>query len=224
MSPKKQRTVSEDVFEELCRSVGIACDRVDETTTRTPDYELKFSGHRIVAEVKQFDPNDTEAKVIDSLKQTGKAEAFSTKPGDRIRKAVHSAAPQLKALSKGECPTMLVVYNNVLSARLHTDPYAVATAMDGFDEVPVLVPKDPSLSPVFKEARSGRGKKMTASANTTISAIGVLFNLDDGPWLDVYHNRHARHPIEPAWLRTARTRHFRRPANAANSLDEWEEV
>jgi hypothetical protein len=105
MSPKQERTVSEDMFEELCRSVGIACDRVPEEVSRTPDYEVKFSGHRIVAEIKQFDPNEEEAEPIRRM-EAGGIGGTTTEPGDRIRKAIRSASKQLKALSKGECPTM----------------------------------------------------------------------------------------------------------------------
>ncbi len=41
-----------------------------------------------------------------------------TTPGDRIRKAIQSAAPQLRALSGGIVPTMVVVYNNAVWSRL----------------------------------------------------------------------------------------------------------
>jgi len=220
MSPKKERNVSEDMFEELCRSVDIACERVDETTSRTPDYEVKFSGHRIVAEVKQFDPNDEEAESIRRM-EAGGIGGTTTEPGDRIRKAIRSAAKQLKALSKGACPTMLVVYNNS-GAGQHTDPYSVATAMQGLDVVPVLVPKDPAHSPQFQDTRSGPGKKMTPNANTTISAIAVLStNFDDNSILCVYHNRHARNPIDPEWLRHPFVHHFRLPGGATSSLEGW---
>src|SRR5688572_15089199 len=123
MSPIQARTVSEQMFEELCRSVGIACERVDEGITWTPDYEVKFSGHRIVSEVKQFDPNEEEAE---SIRRMGGIGGTTAKPGQRIRKAIDDAASQLKARSTGKCSAMLVVYNNS-GANQHTDPYSVAT-------------------------------------------------------------------------------------------------
>lgn len=223
MNSKKARTVSEDMFEEFCQSGSIACERVDEEVSQTPDYDIKPSGHRVVAEIKQFDPNEEEAESNRRV-DAGGVGGSGTTPGDRIRKAIHRAAPQLKALSKGECPAMLVVYNNRAS-KLHTDPYAVATAMQGLDVVPVLVPKDPSLSPQFQETRSGPGKKMTPNANTTISAIGVLVtDFDDATHLCIYHNRHARHPIDPEWLRQPRVHHYRLPDGATTSLEGWREV
>lgn len=224
MSPKqKKRTISESMFEELCRSVGIDCDRVDETTTQTPDYEVGFSGHRIVAEVKQFDPNGEEAESIRLLAAGGNGDTTAT-PGQRIRKSIDDAAPQLRALSKGECPTMVVVYNNS-GAKQHTDPYSVATAMQGLDVVPVVVPEDPSTSPQFQDVRSGPKKRMTTIHNTKISAIGVLDTDFDGhTHLFIYHNRHASHPIGPEWLRHSRVHHYHLPDGVTSSLEGWTKV
>lgn len=224
MSTKKTKTVSEDLFENLCARVGIRCTRVEETETQTPDYELEPSGHRVVAEVKQFDPNPEEAESIKRM-EAGGVGGVSAKPGDRIRKAIGYAAPQLKALSRGVSPAMLVVYNNSAAGQ-HSDQYSVATAMQGFDVVPVLVPEDASISPQFQDVRSGpSGRKMRANANTTISAIGVLRTDTDGsPHLHIYHNRHAVNPIEPDWIRHPRVKHFRLPDGAESSLDGWVEV
>jgi hypothetical protein len=114
-----------------------------------------------------------------------------------------------------------VVYDNGAS-RLHVDPYAVATAMRGIDVVPVIVPTDPDISPEFLPTRSGPKKKMTETANTNISAIGVLLtDFGDKPLLCVYHNRHARHPIQPDSLRGAHLQHFPWRADATNSLNAW---
>jgi hypothetical protein len=220
MSKKQSRTVSEDMFEEVCRSAGIDYRRVEVAHSRRPDYEVDLTGHRVVVEVKQFDPNKEEAESNLRL-AAGGIGGTTAKPGHRIRKAIDDAAPQLKALSEGECPTMVVVYNNS-GAGQHTDPYSVATAMQGFDVVPVLVHKDPSISPQFQDVRSGPKKRMTATHNTTISAIAVLrTDFDDNPILCIYHNRHAVNSIDPEWLRHPRVYHFRLPDGAASSLDHW---
>jgi len=225
MSPKKVKTTSEGLFEKVCADVGIGCTPVDEGKSPTPDYELDWAGHRVVAEVKQFDPNDEEAESLERM-EAGGISGVSAKPGHRIRKAIGYAAPQLKALSKGASPAMVVVYNNS-GAGQHTDPYSVATAMQGFDVVPVLVPEAPSIPPQFQDARSGPiGRKMRADANTTISAVGVLRTPDPSgiPHLLVYHNRHARNPIDPDWGRHPRVKHLRLRDGATSSLDEWVEV
>lgn len=219
-------TISETLFEELCDSLAIPWHRVAEAQNeRRPDYEIELTDHRVVVEVKQFDPNPEESEAIRRLEKGGPVTRMGTRFGDRIRKAIQSAAPQLKALSKGECPTMLVVYNNVFGYPFHTDTYNVATAMQGLDVVPVLVPADPSIAPLFQDVRSGRDKKMTECHNTTISAIGVLVAaFDDRTHLCIYHNRHARHPIDPKWLQHSRVQHFRLDAGATSSLDCWERI
>jgi hypothetical protein len=145
-------------------------------------------------------------------------------PGDRVRNAIHKAALQLRALSCGKRPTMVVVYNNT-GVSLHTRPEAVAMAMDGVEVVPVIVPHDPNERPTFGSSRSGPKRMMTPEHNTTVSAVGVLFaNMDDVPCLVVYHNRHARHAIDPDGIQTVSIRHYRRPEGCTSSLDPWEEA
>lgn len=218
-------TDSELLFGELCSACSIEYERVAEATVqgeRRPDFTIRLSGHAVVVEIKQFDPNDDELRAHQALMR-GEVVVSGTTPGDRVRKAIQSAAPQLRSLSRGELPAMLVVYNNVLSSRQHTDPYAIATAMNGLDVVPVLVPMDPSISPVFQDVRSGPKRKMTENANTTISAVGVLVRDENGqPFLHAYHNRFARHPISPEWARHARISHWRAPSDLTSSLVPWE--
>lgn len=214
-------TESELLFVELCGACSIDCARAAEAATegeRRPDFTIQLAGHSVVVETKQFDPNDEELRAHHALLR-GEVVVSGTTPGDRVRKAIRSAAPQLQNLSRGEVPAMLVVYNNVLSSRQHTDPYAIATAMNGLDVVPVLVPRDPSISPVFQDVRSGPKRKMTANANTTISAVGVLVREEgEQPLLHVYHNRFARHRISPEWARQARIFHWRAPSGLTSSL------
>lgn len=214
-------TISEELFEQFCRTASIPYSRVaEEAALRRPDYEIALSGHRVVVEVKQFDPNDREAAALRGWRER-EAIALRTIVGDRIRKAIQRAAPQLRALSQGKRPALLVVWDNTMAE--HTDPHSVATAMQGRDVIDVLVPQDPKIPPVFLDTRSGPGKKMTANDNTTISAIGVLLEDKNAiPHLRVYHNRHAANPIDPLWLRVDRVLHFRIRDGATNSLDPWE--
>jgi hypothetical protein len=221
-----KQTESERAFVELCARCEIPLIRVREATDeaqRRPDYEIRPQGHRIIVEVKQFDPNPTEMEAQRKLDR-GEVALWSTVPGDRIRKAVASAASQLKALSESKFPSLLVVFDNT-GSRMHTDSYAVATAMAGLDVVPVSVPKRPSDGPpVFNDTRSGPKRKMTAADNTSISGIGVLAQVEVATRLLVYHNRYARNPIEPSWLRAADISHLKIREGAAGSLGVWEAV
>lgn len=176
---------------------------------------------RVAAEVKQFDPNPDEARA-NAAQAQGEVVVTGGVPGDRIRKALQNGAPQLKRISEGRLPAVLVVYN-FSGVSVHTDPYAVATAMQGLDVIDVAVSKEASQPHQFGEPRSGPKKKMTATDNTTVSAIAVLgHNLDGSLRLDVFHNRHAKNRLEPDLLRGPQLHHWRLPEGARSSLVSWE--
>lgn len=220
-------TDSELLFGDLCRACSIEYERVEESTTegeRRPDFTIQLAGRTVVVETKQFDPNEEELRAHHALMR-GEVVVSGTTPGDRVRRAIQCAAPQLRNRSRGEMPAMLVVYNNVLASRPHADPYAIATAMNGLDVVPKLVFRDPTIAPVFQDVRSGPKRKMNENANTTISAVGVLVRDEKGqPLLHVYHNGFARHPISPDWLRHARVVHWRALTGRTSSVDPWEQA
>jgi hypothetical protein len=221
-------TISEELFDEFCVACGIACRRLPESTSPgvpSADFCVELGMHAIVVEVKQFDPNPEEQRAQAAILR-GETVVGSPSLGDRIRKAIGSASRQLKSTAGADLPAMLVVYDNVHWPSSHTDPYSVATAMNGFDEVPVDVPSDPAIASTFGDVRSSRnGRKLTKRSNTTVSAIGVLSRRSEGPSiLDIFHNRHAARPISPDWIRHPLVRHWRFPENAVSSLVEWDLV
>jgi hypothetical protein len=192
-------TLSEQLFEEFCRSASITCERILPSAVagaRSPDYRIRDQvGDAVIVEVKQFDPSPEEKKEIEAW-LAGKVVVRGGVPGARLREVIDRANVQLKTISKGQLPGLLVIYNNVLGDRHHTDPYAILTAMRGLDVVPVVVPKDPRQSPTFLPSRPGPKKKLRADANTHISAIAVLERIEDEQFrFIVYHNPHARKPI-----------------------------
>lgn len=210
---------AEQNFTEFCAQAGIRWRRVPEEPEKKeprPDYEIWVSGHKIVVEVKQFDPNPEEKKALEDSGNYPPRE-----PGKRASKAISEANPQLKALSKGKVPAMLVLQGNV-SGRRHVDPYDILTAMKGIDRIPITVPEDPNISPSFGEVESGSRRKMTEKHNTTISAVAVIQPSDGMYELYVYHNRFAANPIDPAWLRQPGIHHCKIPEGSPSSLTGWE--
>ena len=191
------KTKFEALFEKFCDGHNMEWFRVatsDQKGIKTPDYDISVpDGPLVVVEVKQFDPNPEEKAAILQLR-AGRVGDFGGTPGARIRSAITAAKEQLKARSKGKHPALLVVYNNIPECTLHTEPYAILTAMRGLDVISVFVPDDPSIEPIFSPTtRPGPKKEMTPSANTSISAIGVLYCVNAGvPAMDVYHNRFAK--------------------------------
>lgn len=218
------RTKSERLFESFCEVHGLACHRVSTTIKPRPDYELEIGTHPLLVEIKQFDPNKEERAFMAALAIGGKQVALGGKPGQRLRRAICAANTQLKQLLAGRLmPTMLVVYNNT-PCHLHTDPYAVMTAMRGLDVVHVVVPANRSEPPRFGHTRSGPERAMRADANTSTSALAVVSEVDAAEFvLAVYHNRYAAAPLEPGLMRLAGVTHLRLPEGAPNSVNtQWE--
>lgn len=219
----KDLTLSERIFIKFCTQVDVTWKRICAGKEQRPDFEIWVLGHRIVVEVKQFDPNPEEKKALEDLEK-GSVPNFPTRrPGDRVREAIRKANPQLKALSKGKVPAMLVLQGNVCGRR-HVDPYDILTAMRGIDRIPVTVPEDPNISPSFGDAKSGAKRKMTEEHHTTISAVAVIQPSDGMYELDVYHNRFAANPIDPAWLRQPGIHHWKIPEGSSSSLAGWESL
>ena len=178
------RPVSELLFEDYCKRVGIHCARIQEEHGKTPDYKLVIDDRTIIAEVKEFTQNKDD-----------------TEPGARVRKKIQDSSPQIKARTAGCHPGLLVLYDN---GRIVPNflPNHIMTAMYGQMVLDINVPRDISKKPYISDARLGPKKKMTKDDNTSISAIGAL--VVPGPdlilKLHVYHNRFAKVPIDPKLL------------------------
>lgn len=202
----------EQLFERLCASLGLSHARIAEAPKQgeqRPDYRVIGSdGSCFVAEVKLVSPTAEEARDIERIYR-GEIFAIGGTPGNRMRALIKKANPQLKALGEA-LPGVLVVFNPEVLLRRHTDPYAILTAMRGLDTIDVHVPLSPQESPVFGELRSGGGKKMTESSNTSTSAIICPEESAEGVWrIGVYHNRFAARPLPPGALRGIHAIHFR---------------
>ena len=218
------RTESERLFESFCEAHGVWCRRVTEATEPRPDYELEIAGQPVVAEVKQFDPNEEERSAADRIAR-GEVVVLGATPGGRLRRVIGDANGQLRQLlADRSIPTILVVYNNT-ECSLHTQPYAVMTAMQGLDVVDVVVPMHPGEPLRWDAVRSGSGRAMRPDANTSTSAVAVLVVFNPKEFgLTVYHNRFAACPLDPNLMRFPGVRHFRLPI-ATNSVDRaWDEV
>ena len=202
-------TDSEELFEQFCKMNGLHCERVptaSEDEEQRPD--CRVTGLRettIVVEIKQFDPNPEEENAIKKMSQ-GQMAGFRSVPGDRLRRAIRKADGQIKTLSQGKHPGLLIVCDTY--ALNHTHDYHVLTAMRGLDVIPILV--DPQGKDIFLPKRPGSEKMLTAAWNTSISAIGAFRRRKTGEvGLDIYHNKHAHVPLFPAEIAGATVQHFR---------------
>ena len=201
------RPVSELLFEDFCQQSEIRYDRPDAEEVapgvfpKTPDYEILIDDRTIIAEVKEITQNKEEMESERLLKKRGYGSVLGGTPGARVRKKINDSSPQIRRRTLGRFPGILVLYDYGRTAK-HLDPYHIMTAMYGLEVMDIAVPADPSSKPYSMGTRFGPRRKMTQDANTSISAIGVLaVTVPSGIIrLDVFHNRCAAIPIDPALL------------------------
>lgn len=193
------RTQSEIWFEEYCSSRRIPFVRLEESSSRTPDYELDLDNQKIIVEVKEMLPNAAEKASTEKLKRDSVGLATGGIPGERVRGKIADASGQIRARTDGLLASLLVLCDIKYGCGQitgHVDPYNLRVAMEGLDQLILAVSQDCREPPKTTGMKSGPRKKMTDMHNTSISAIGVLSTPPDAPIsLDVYHNRYAAIPI-----------------------------
>ena len=209
-SAQTARPVSELLFEDYCRRVGIHCGRISEEPGKTPDYKLVLDAQTIIAEVKEFSKNKDELESYRLMKERGYGTVLNEEPGDRVRKKIRKSSSQIKARTAGRRPGILVLFDDGQIAG-HLSPFNIMTGMFGQAVLDMAVPRDISIRPYITGARLGPKKKMTKGTNTSISAIGAL--VLTGPdlilKLHVYHNPFAAVPIDPKLLARRGIRQYR---------------
>lgn len=217
-------TISEDIFEVFCSTANMRFDRIPTSDyKKTPDYDIFPSNVKIVVEVKQIDPNPEEQEEIEKF-NNGESAMGSCTPGQRVRKQITKAGPQIKARAKGEHPSLLIVYDNVIIGS-HTEPYMIRVAMYGLETHVIGVPKNYEFDPYLKDKKFGSKRKMTEEHNTSISAVGVIKqNPDNEIELRVYHNIHAAIPLNPDIMRFPSTYHYTLGEKELRVLQGWAEV
>ena len=211
-----EKTISETLFETFCTERGIPFTVVPRADTVTPDYDIELSGHIIVAEMKQCDPNQADVDSWNAARVRGSGGAWE-EPGRRVRLKIQNCKKQLKARSNGQFPTLLVIYDN--GTFCGVDPSDIKTAMYGDEKVVITrAGSDVLVSAVHP----GGGRKFTPDCGTSISAIALMHRL--GHSIKMFHNHFARLPIDPEWYRGESLRHFALDPTDATAGYEWKSV
>ena len=213
-----QKTVSELLFEQLCRNCGIEYEEVPTEATPTNDYDIFPQNEKIVCEVKQIDPDEDERAWL-----AGDRTRWNPWPGNRLRKPIKDGSTQLKSKAKGKFPTVLIIYNNV-PVRGHHDAWNVLTAMYGQETVRIAVPEDTYEEPYATGVIFGGRRGMTPDHKTSVSAVALLVERDNELVLFVYHNVYAAIPLRPDLLRFPNIRHYTVDLQTDNSFSEWREI
>lgn len=216
------KTPSEKVFESFCAKAGLACNRIPEEDSKTPDYELTIDGQRIIVEVKELDRNKEEQKAAQLASERGYGSGLSNTPGDRVRKKIKVSSAQIKARTKGTYPSILVLFNRGQVVG-HLEPYNIRVAMYGIEQVHITVPRDRSVKPYTTGKSYGPKRKMTEEHNTSISAIGVLLTPGEIE-LRVYHNKHAAVPLDPVLLSGYGVHQYELGSDVPGDTAKWKEL
>lgn len=188
---------SEKLFERLCHSNAIPCERVHTGSDRTPDFEITVAGVRVTCELKELNPNAADRRELAELRENRASGRYLP---NRLRGKLKDVSAQLKAASAAGRPTMLVVYDNT-PFKSYTDHGDVIQAMFGRNSVTVSVPKDPSSPAVVSAPFFAGDRGVGPTWNTAVSAIAIL---EGGPEearsLRVYHNPYATVPLDSKLL------------------------
>lgn len=182
------RTISEELFEQLCSSSKVPCQPVVTGVERTPDFRIWLGGIQVICEVKQINPNAEDRA---ELEDANCGEAVGRLVPNRMRKTLKDVSAQLKVASRGGFPTLLVVYDNT-PFKMYTFHSDVVQAIFGHDCVSVSFFDNSADPPMVSEPFFGGDRAFTPNHNTSVSALAIL---DGGPTsrlsLRVYHNPYA---------------------------------
>ncbi len=129
-------TKSEQLFRQFCRRTGWFAWRVrtpDTPGLRRPDFVVWRWFRRAAVEVKQVDPNPDDREQAARL-DAGLIASFGGEPGGRLRDAIKDGSAQLKSMTRGRWPGLVVLYDNT-ALRSYVDAYHIKTAMYGLEKV-----------------------------------------------------------------------------------------
>lgn len=221
--PNPKINVTEDLFEQFCQQEGIPFERIRESNERRPDYVLSLGKIKLIAEVKAIEPNAEEKAIIEA----GPEEMDPEKtfhwgiPGERVRKKISEAVPQLKSYSTREQPTILILHDTAKFWPELLDSYAVMVAMYGVESIQVSSKPAPRGGASILRRWHGSRKKLTNKHNTSLSAVGILTHENSGIYLNVFHNWYAKAPLPPSVFNFAHIIHKQLTTPPTEDFGEW---
>jgi hypothetical protein len=217
------RTISEALFESFCTENDIHFCPIPTESQRTPDYVFRLGDTSIAVEVKQFDPSPTELVTLRKKpEQWGESDAFCPGiPGERVRSKIDSALPQLKRIARDSMPAILVLYDNIRLWPEICDARAIAAAMYGIETALISAEQAQEGGAKIIARWHGASRRATPTANTTLSAIGVLDAISGTTSLTLFHNFFARNPIPTDVVQKAAVKHCFLKRSPERYLSEW---
>lgn len=211
------KTSSEQLFERFCEENGVKYDRIVEEIERSADYLIEHSGQSVVCEVKEIEEQD----------DFHTPENPHGKVNNKAREKISKGAPQVKRLTQGKRPGMIVLYN-LIPPIPYTSPDMIQEAMFGETLMVVSMEEPGPNKDVNVDFERGGKRKTTQNCNTSISCVAVLEQ--EIAWdnkisirMDIYHNPFARVPLDIENFRFPNVRHFKIDHPEQNYYG-WEEI
>lgn len=214
------RTISEELFEQLCSARGIGCAQIPVSTEKTADYRVSSGSLVLITEVKQLDSNQEDKKQAQVWGNPESPGALA--PSDRVQGLLEEGYPQVKRSSEAKWPTMIVVYNNSGDWNW-IDTFTVTIAMFGSFGIVMGLQADQTI------AVTGHGylgqRKVTRDTFRSLSVVGVLKRKGtDAMRLDCYHNPFAYIPVEPTLLSDLADAQYIHPNPHDRGFVPWEPI
>jgi len=228
--PGQVRTKSELLFEEVCDRHGIVWARLPECQDRPqPDYELSIDGQRIVAEIKQIEPNDEDRAYTEALRLQGRVSGVwnPDERARRVRDDVRASRRQLREYLEPNpgAPALLVIFDNT-DCR-YDDQHNILTAMHGWEQAVISTAGD---RPVIVEQGFAPRNNSTIrhDVNRHLSALVTLHEFADFDTherklgLRFYHNEYADVPFTPELWQGPEIYHLRLGPKEPGQYQDWE--
>ena len=219
-------TVSEELFEQLCRDSQVRFERIQASDgRRMADYRIWLNAIEAIVEVKQMEEGDHERQLL-ATSEDDQAPAVASDVHLRIRKKIQKARKQLKNPSNGHLPTLLVLYDNTggLSGMDNED---FLQAMHGNEVLNIYSTKGDNRPRVVGTFHTFdiTSSKVRENLNTSLSCVcRLLKGANDRPLLSVFHNEFAANPLSPECARIIATRQFVRPPAERNEYRNWKQI
>lgn len=175
------KTKSETLFEDFCNLNNLPWEKIAECDQPTPDYKVVLNAETVIVEVKQINEDDKFTDV-----------GGSRIVGDHVRAKINEARKQVKAASNECLPAILLIYNNLDPMQMFgTEQHDYLAAMYGEITV-VLNPKEHSIT----DSYHGRNQSLRHGKNDSFSAIGALYQTNEGPVVRIYENIFAKYTLD----------------------------
>ena len=216
------KTKSEELFEAFCKNNGIAAKKIPKTNTSTPDYEVIINSKLVICEIKQLDPTKEDLRENESVIKYRRTIMYH--PLKRTSKKLLDVSRQVKDYADRQIPTIVVLYNNVpLHEYLSHDD--ILEAMFGPESNVVTFNKDGEMLNMSSSCHGGN-RRFTHAHNTSVSAVAVLKNPQDGNLhMRLYHNnQNPKVKLDLEICKSLPINQYIYKKNVANNFGSWQQI